>query len=68
MRPALVVVYQPLAEIGLDEGELIAHVKTQVAKFKAPSRIHFVGHLPKNGIGKILRRELRDQAAELVKE
>jgi acyl-coenzyme A synthetase/AMP-(fatty) acid ligase len=47
------------------EAELIQHVTSQVAKFKAPSRIHFLPSLPKGGIGKILRRELRDKAAAM---
>ncbi len=47
------------------EGELIEHVGSQVAKFKAPSRVHFLPTLPKGGIGKILRRELRDKAAAM---
>jgi long-chain acyl-CoA synthetase len=48
------------------EAELIEHVGTQVAKFKAPSRVHFLPALPKGGIGKILRRELRDKAAAMT--
>ena len=48
------------------EAELIEHVGSQVAKFKAPSRVHFLPTLPKGGIGKILRRELRDKAAEMT--
>jgi long-chain acyl-CoA synthetase len=44
---------------------LVEHVVANVAKFKAPSRVHFLPSLPKGGIGKILRRELRDKAASL---
>jgi long-chain acyl-CoA synthetase len=47
------------------EAELLAHVTGQVAKFKAPSRIHFLPALPKGGIGKILRRELREKATAM---
>jgi long-chain acyl-CoA synthetase len=47
------------------EQELIDHVARQVAKFKAPSRVHFLSALPKGGIGKILRRELRDKAVAM---
>lgn len=43
--------------------ELIGLVKSKVNKFKAPSAIFFIHHLPKSGVGKILRRELRDQYA-----
>ncbi len=47
------------------EAEIIEHVTSNVAKFKAPSRVHFLPSLPKGGIGKILRRELRDKAAAM---
>ncbi len=44
--------------------ELIAHVKSEVSSFKAPSEIIFIDALPKSGVGKILRRALRDQYAQ----
>jgi long-chain acyl-CoA synthetase len=40
--------------------ELIAHVRTQVSAFKTPAEVLFIEQLPKGGVGKILRRELRD--------
>lgn len=40
---------------------IIAHTIESLSKFKAPSQIHFLDALPKSGVGKILRRELRDQ-------
>jgi long-chain acyl-CoA synthetase len=51
------------ANAQLSEAELIEHVCRQVARFKAPSRVHFLAALPKSGIGKILRRVLREKAA-----
>jgi len=45
----------------VSEETLIQHVKTQISSFKAPSEVHFIPQLPKSGVGKILRRELRDQ-------
>lgn len=45
------------------EQELIDHVRAYTSPFKAPSRIWFLNALPKSGVGKILRRELRDKAA-----
>ena len=45
------------------EVEVIEHVHRHVAKFKSPTRVHFLPSLPKSNIGKILRRVLRDQAA-----
>ena len=45
------------AEVG--EDELIAHVRTHLARFKAPKRITF-GELPKTSTGKIQKNVLRD--------
>ena len=41
---------------------IIAHCKEHMAAYKVPHSIVFVDELPKSPIGKILRRELRDQA------
>lgn len=46
------------------EADIIEHVKTEVTSFKAPAEVHFLKHLPKSGVGKILRRELRDEFAQ----
>ena len=40
--------------------ELLAFVKTQLARFKVPKAIHIVDELPKTAVGKILRRVLRE--------
>ncbi|GEN34339.1 fatty acid--CoA ligase family protein [Aneurinibacillus danicus] len=44
----------------LTEEELKAHCRTELAKYKVPSKIVFLDELPKNTTGKILRRTLRD--------
>lgn len=41
---------------------IVAHCREHLAAYKVPSQIIFVDELPKSPIGKILRRELRDQA------
>ncbi len=43
--------------------ELLAFSKERLAKFKLPTAIEFVPSLPKSSVGKVLRRELRDQAS-----
>ncbi len=43
----------------VDERALINFCKEQIARYKAPKKIHFVTDLPKTPQGKILRRELR---------
>ncbi|PVZ09989.1 acyl--CoA ligase family protein [Actinomycetospora cinnamomea] len=54
----------PVAYVAVREevapDELIAHVRTHLARFKAPKRIVF-GELPKTSTGKIQKNVLRDQ-------
>jgi long-chain acyl-CoA synthetase len=47
----------------VSEEALIAFCKERMAAYKYPRQIEFVEELPKTASGKILRRELRDQAA-----
>lgn len=49
------------ADSTLSEEEIIDFTRETLSKFKSPSQIHFLEALPKSGVGKILRRELRDQ-------
>ncbi|OLT21846.1 long-chain-fatty-acid--CoA ligase [Ornithinimicrobium sp. CNJ-824] len=41
------------------EGELVEHVRSQVAPYKYPRTVHLIEELPKGATGKILKRELR---------
>jgi long-chain acyl-CoA synthetase len=41
------------------EDEIIAFARTRIAGFKTPRTVDFIEALPRNGTGKILRRELR---------
>jgi acyl-CoA synthetase (AMP-forming)/AMP-acid ligase II len=47
------------------ERELIEHVRSRIAHYKAPDSIEFLGALPRNSTGKIQKFELRQQ--ELAK-
>ncbi len=55
-----------LAFVVLKEGEkltpeeVIAHMKTRVGGFKVPRKIEFIGELPRNASGKILKKDLRE--------
>ncbi|MHA1358473.1 MAG: class I adenylate-forming enzyme family protein [Candidatus Helarchaeota archaeon] len=42
------------------EADLIEHVKSKIAKYKAPKKIIFKRKLPKSPQGKILKRKLRE--------
>ena len=46
------------------EDELKAHVKANLASYKAPREIEFLDELPRNATGKILKRELREREAQ----
>jgi long-chain acyl-CoA synthetase len=48
------------------EDELLAHCRDHLAKYKTPRYVVFVETLPKNPIGKILKRDLRELAKERV--
>ncbi|MHA1785957.1 MAG: long-chain-fatty-acid--CoA ligase [Candidatus Helarchaeota archaeon] len=45
--------------VNVTEEELIAHVKDQIARYKAPKSITFKRSLPKSAQGKILKKDLR---------
>ncbi len=45
----------------LSEEEIRAHCKEQLTGYKRPRHIEFRDDLPKSNVGKILRRELRDE-------
>ncbi|MFI6870214.1 hypothetical protein [Nocardia sp. NPDC050406] len=58
------VVPAPGTQVTLDD--LVAHLRSlEVASFKLPERLELVDTLPRNPVGKVLRRELR---ATLVTE
>jgi len=40
--------------------QIIAHVRTQIAHYKAPDQVEIVESLPKTATGKIRKVELRD--------
>jgi long-chain acyl-CoA synthetase len=46
---------------GLTEASLMEHCRTQLTGYKVPKYISFRESLPKTNVGKILRRELRDE-------
>ena len=45
----------------LEEGDVIRHCLSRLAKFKVPQSVDFVDVLPRNATGKVLKRELRTQ-------
>ena len=59
-RVAAVVVRDDPA---LDERRLRAHWADRLVDYQRPMDVFFVEALPRNAMGKVLRRELRDQFA-----
>ncbi|MGE0611110.1 MAG: malonyl-CoA synthase [Hyphomicrobiales bacterium] len=49
---------------GLSEAAIIDHLKDELAKFKQPKRVFFVDALPRNSMGKIQKKDLREQYRE----
>lgn len=47
---------------------VIEHVRNLVAGYKKPKYVFIVDALPRNSLGKVLKRELRDQAIDLVED
>jgi malonyl-CoA/methylmalonyl-CoA synthetase len=62
---AALVIAQPGAQ--LQESVLIAAMKQRLAGFKCPKRVLFVGSLPRNAMGKVQKKLLREQHAALFR-
>lgn len=52
------LVPRPGAEI--DEAALIDHCRAHLSRYKVPKELRVVGALPRNSMGKVLRRDLRE--------
>jgi len=59
------VVPKPGAKVS--GGDVINWCRKRLARYKVPKRIVFAETLPRSAVGKILRRELREQALEMMK-
>ena len=42
----------------LDEAAVIEHCRSQLARYKVPKEVHFLGELPHNATGKVLKHQL----------
>ena len=54
------------ADESLTEEEVIAYCRENMTAYKVPKKIEFREDLPKTNVGKILRRELRDEELKKV--
>ena len=62
-RIKAIVVLQGEARGRIGEDELIAYCRERLAEYKIPHLIEFRGELPKTDVGKVSRRELREEGA-----
>ncbi|MBK8065483.1 MAG: AMP-binding protein [Betaproteobacteria bacterium] len=58
-----IVVLQGDARGKISEDEIRAYCREQLAEYKVPQIVEFRGELPKTDVGKVSRRELRDEHA-----
>ena len=47
----------------VSEAQVVAALKSQIANFKVPKRVHIVSELPRNAMGKVQKNLLRQQFA-----
>ena len=65
---AVTAVVVPKAGVDLTEDDVHAHASERLAGYKRPKYVVLADALPKNPSGKILKRELREQHADLARE
>ncbi|CCG87460.1 long-chain-fatty-acid-CoA ligase [Erwinia piriflorinigrans CFBP 5888] len=61
-----VKIYVVKKDASLTADELIAHCKKHLTGYKIPKIVEFRAELPKTNVGKILRRQLREEAINLA--
>ena len=64
---AVVAVVVPRAGQAVTEDEVVAHCRVHLAGFKIPKRVVVADALPKNPSGKVLKRDLRQRYADLLR-
>jgi acyl-CoA synthetase (AMP-forming)/AMP-acid ligase II len=62
----VIAVIEPATEPAAEESEIRAYCRERLAGYKCPRQVLFVPELPRNTVGKILKRELRERAASLL--
>jgi fatty-acyl-CoA synthase len=63
---AVVAVVVPKPDTSLTEQQVIDHTRAHLAGYKTPKHVVITDALPKNPSGKILKRQLRDEHADLA--
>lgn len=68
MGEEVIAVVVPARNTSVTEPELLAFCQEHLAKYKTPRGIIFLSALPRNGVGKILKKTLREQVAVMAAE
>lgn len=58
---AVTAVVVARANAQLQEADVLAFLKSRIANFKVPKRVHFIADLPRNTMGKVQKNVLREQ-------
>ena len=54
----VVAAVELVAGAGVESAVLLEHAAKQLARYKLPARVHFVEALPRNALGKVVKRDL----------
>lgn len=57
----------PKADTRLTKAEIVAHCREKLANYKVPKQVEFRNELPKTIVGKVLRRMLRAEEEQRIK-
>jgi malonyl-CoA/methylmalonyl-CoA synthetase len=55
----------PAPNVALKEADILAALEERLAKYKLPKRVFFVSELPRNAMGKVQKKALRDERSEV---
>ena len=61
-----VKIFVSLQDASITEEQLIAHCRAHLTGYKIPTEVEIRADLPKSSVGKLLRRELRDEARKVA--
>ena len=59
-RGESIVLYVVRSNYSLSESDIISFCKNGLTEYKIPKKVKFIEEIPKNNVGKILRRKLRE--------
>jgi acyl-CoA synthetase (AMP-forming)/AMP-acid ligase II len=65
---AVVAFIEALPGFKLNNASILDHAKTLIAGYKKPKHIFIVDALPRNSLGKVLKRELRERVEAMIAE